>query len=368
MKIQELMTPAVLVDYKKVCQNIERAISVAKCEGKKLRPHIKTHKSGKIAKMQTAYYSEGICVSKLSEAIVMLDKGITDILIANEVVGENKIKKLLEIASKGKLSVLVDSEETLNPLIEATSKEDVRVGVLVELECGDERCGTDIENAIKLARRIIDSPRLDFLGLELFGGFVFHTVDSLTMEKNTIELEEFIKEAKQRFDSERIDIPTISVGGSPSFERLSKIKDITELRPGVYVFNDGATVSRGGATWNDCALSVLTTVISVNREKKYAVLDGGGKTFSYCCPGVVFGNKILYGVLKKDHKAILKGLSEEHGILDISDTLETVKVGDVVEIIPSHACPVVNLCDEFYVVHDGVVIDEWPVDARGKTR
>ncbi len=162
-------------------------------------------------------------------------------------------------------------------------------------------------------------------------------------------------------------IPDISVGGSPAYKLLLQIPEITEVRPGVYIFNDAASVSRGGALYKECALSVLSTVISISKEGKYAVLDGGAKTFSYCCPGIVYGNKILHGVMKDNTKVCLSGLSEEHGILDLENYQGDLHVGDKVEIIPSHACPLVNLADEMVLVDGSDVIGQLKVDARGKT-
>ena len=368
MRIEDIETPAVVIDYEVVKHNVFKEILLASNAGKKLRPHIKTHKIADFALLQTKENSCGICTAKISEAEVMADAGIKDILIANEIVGNEKLKRLVRLAKRVKLSVLTDSFETLDPLMSIADEEGAEIGVLVELECGDERCGTDIDTAVKLARAINESRSLKFLGLELFGGFVFHTSDSTSMDANVKELRCFIQNSLSRFRTEGIEVSEVSVGGSPAFSLLCNLPEITELRPGVYIFNDGATVSRGGASWSECALSVVTTVISVNREKHYAVLDGGAKTFSYCRPGIVFGNRILHGVCRDDHKAVLSGLSEEHGILDLSESELDVKVGDRLEIIPSHSCPVVNLTDTVYIMDQDGFLTEKRVDARGMTR
>ena len=368
MRTEDVETPAIIINSQVVEHNIEKAIILASHAGKKLRPHIKTHKMTELALLQTEKYSSGICTAKISEAEVMADAGISDILIANEIVGDDKLMRLAALARRVRLSVLTDSFDTLDPLIRASERDRVRIGVLVELECGDERCGTDIETAIKLASAIQKSSYLKFLGIELFGGWVFHTTDSETLENNVLQLRQIIQNALSAFRKAGIEADVVSVGGSPAFRQLCQVPEITELRPGVYIFNDGAAVSRGGADWAECALAVVTTVISVNREKRYAVLDGGAKTFSYCRPGIVFGNRILHGVCRTDHNAVLSGLSEEHGILDLSNSILDVKVGDRVEIIPSHACPVVNLTDTVYFMDQDGLLTEKRVDARGMTR
>ena len=368
MKIDELDTPSLLVNYDILKKNIQSEQYLADIHSKKLRPHIKTHKSVEIAKMQMQEGAVGICTAKVSEAEIMVDGGITDVLVANEIVGAQKLDKLVALAKKAHISTLVDSMDVLIPLSKAAAKESVHIGVYVEVELGDSRCGTSIENAFELANIITKDEFLDFCGIETFGGFVFHTIDSDMEMKNLESLRSQIKMIISYFKQRNLHIPSISVGGSPAYKLLLEVPEITEVRPGVYVFNDAASVSRGGARFEDCALSVLSTVISISKEKKYAVLDGGGKTFSYCCPGTVYGKRILYGVMRNKENVLLSGLSEEHGILDIEHYDGDLHVGDKVQIIPSHACPLVNLADELVLVEGDTVVGRLNVDARGKSK
>lgn len=368
MRLTDIQTPAVIIDMQVVERNLERAADVAEACSKKLRPHIKTHKIPSLALKQIEHGAVGICTAKVSEAEVMAEHGIGDILIANEIVGEAKLERVMALAGRIDLSVLVDSFETLLPLADMVAKHGVHIGVYVELETGDKRCGATEDVAVSLAKRIEASPGLSFLGIETFGGSIFHC-SGAEMEKSRLdEVLKALVSCRGRMEAEGIHVEEISVGGSPAFNLLARCGQITELRPGVYVFNDAATVSRSGASFSDCALSVLTTVISISADKSYAVVDGGAKTFSYCCPGIVFGHRILHGVLKDQVDVCLSGLSEEHGIVDISSYRKRfeLKVGDVLEVIPAHACPVVNLTDKVYLKSGEDYVLE-PVLCRGLT-
>lgn len=364
----DLSTPAVVIDHDIVERNVLRTVQLASSHGKKLRPHVKTHKMVRLAQLQMKTGAVGICTAKVSEAEVMADGGISDILIANEIVGTDKLARLAALASRTNISVLVDSHEVLDMLCSAIAGSTATIGVYVELELGDRRCGTDFSVAFELVKRIEETPNLHFCGIETFGGFLFHGGSKEEEIAHCRELAAALREFKGILEENDIEVPEVSVGGSPSLPFLLDLDIVTEVRPGVYIFNDAATVSREAATYDDCALSVIVTVISISRDHSYAVVDGGAKTFSYCCPGVVFGKKILHGVLKEQPDVCLSSLSEEHGIVDISnyEGKDRLRVGDKLEIIPSHACPVVNLTDSVYLTKKDLVFEKLSVDGRGK--
>ena len=318
--IEALPTPSLIIDLDIVERNIGRAADLAKASGKKLRPHIKTHKIPRLARMQMEAGAEGICAAKLSEAQVMADGGLQDIFLANQIVGREKLDQMAALARQVRLTVLTDSLEGLAALAETAKREDLRLRVLVEVETGDLRCGATPEEAVKIAEEAGRCPNRE-----------------------------------------------VSVGGSPSLEELAGIPGIPELRPGVYIFNDAASVYRGSASYGDCAATVLTTVVSKPVPGRL-VVDGGAKTFSYCTPGTVFGKPIRHGVLLGDEAVQLTRLSEEHGVVEADHPLERYRVGDKLRIIPTHACPVVNLFDQCYFCRGGVVVDVVPIIARGKTQ
>lgn len=364
--IDTLPTPALLIDTDIVRANLERAAQTAMRSGKKLRPHIKTHKIPLFAKMQMALGADGICCAKVSEAEVMADAGIRDILIANEVVGEEQLQRLAALSKRVRLGVLVDSEKTIDLLASTAAREKTSFDVMVEVDTGDERCGALPENVPMLAVRVTNCPGLHFTGIETFGGSAFHCQ---SREEELIlvpKLAALMRRVKADVEAAGIPVREVSVGGSPAFELLAQQEGITELRPGVYLFNDAATVSREGARMQDCAVTVLTTVISTPNPHRM-VVDGGAKTFSYCRPGVVYGHRILHGVLKDNPAVCLSSLSEEHGVFQSEgDELKKYRVGDKIEVIPAHVCPAVNLFDSAYLCSHGRATDMVVIAARGK--
>lgn len=363
----ELPTPALIVDLDCVERNLERTAKLVLNSGKALRPHIKTHKMPKLAAMELASGAVGICAAKLSEAEVMADSGVNDILLANEVIGQDKLERLAALAKRTQLTVLADSEHGVTLLSKLAEKHHIMLNVLVEVETGDKRCGISPEAAPGLIDRILASPGLEFRGLETFGGWVYHSADANHMAEKARQTADILLTLKARLECEGVQVETVSIGGSPSLQELSKLDGITELRPGVYIFNDTASVYRGTVGFADCAATVLTTVISKPAPGRM-VVDGGAKTFSYCCPGSIFGKSIRYGVLKDNTDICLTQLSEEHGVVEGDRGLERYCVGDKLEIIPTHICPVVNLFDIAYLCRNGKVEEVLPVAARGKTQ
>lgn len=365
----ELSTPAVLIDTDILRQNLERGAAIARRAGKKLRPHIKAHKIPQFAQLQMELGANGICAAKVSEAEVMADAGIRDIMVANEIVSPEKLVRLAALARRVKVTVLADSRETVALLADAAVTGGVTFDVMVEIDTGDERCGAQPGDVPALARQIAACPSLHFAGLETFGGSVFHCESAAEEQLRAPALARLLEHVKRDVEAEGLRVEEVSVGGSPALELLAQQPVITELRPGVYIFNDGATVCRGGAAFENCAATVLTTVISIPSPHRM-VVDGGAKTFSYCRPGIVYGHKILHGVLRQDTRICLTSLSEEHGVFATAPgepDFSSYHVGDKIEVIPAHTCPVINLADRVYLCKNKVVQSELPVAARGKT-
>lgn len=363
-RISQLPTPALLIDQDTVVHNLTKVSDMVRSAGKKLRPHIKTHKIPAFAKMQIDSGAVGICTAKVSEAEVMAEAGIKDILVANEIVGADKLIRLAKLAKQAKISVLADSIQTADWLGETARDYDVIFHVLVEVDTGDARCGALPEFVPQIAKRISQWPNLHFAGLETFGGAVFHCQGKEEELRRAEALGITMKKVKSDVEAAGLTVEEVSVGGSPAISLLVKEPLYTELRPGVYIFNDAATVCRGAATYEECAATVLTTVISRPTGNRM-VVDGGAKTFSYCRPGVVFGCRILHGVVKGNPSVCLSNLSEEHGVFETEEGLPDYCVGEKIQVLPAHICPVINLFNQAYLIKDGIVQDVVSIAARG---
>jgi D-serine deaminase-like pyridoxal phosphate-dependent protein len=364
MRISELETPAVVVDLDVMDQNLLRMADYCRKHQILLRPHTKTHKIPELARRQIDSGATGITVAKIGEAEVMLDAGITDILIAYPLVGAKKAKRLATLAERATFTVALDSEEAAITVSEAVSRQGTKVGILVELDVGFNRCGVSNEvELVRLARKISSLPGLEFKGLMFFPGhFGVGPEQRSVLRAQVNELLARVFEACER---EQLPLAIVSGGSTPSAYESSLFQGLNETRPGTYIFNDRNTVGVSAASLTECALSVLVTVVSTSVPGR-AVIDGGSKTFSSDRYQAEDGNG--FGLIKEDHAAQIERLSEEHGHLNITRSERSYRVGDRLSVIPNHVCTTVNMHEEVYGARGEEIETVWKVKGRGKVR
>ncbi len=363
MLVSEVDTPALLVDLDRLTANLDRAAAAARSADLDFRPHTKTHKVPEIAKLQLERGAAGITAAKIGEAEVMANAGLEDIFIAHQIVGPEKIERLVRLADRARVSVGADSMEAATPLSMAFAQHGRRLRVLIEVDIGLRRCGLPPDDVLDFARGINTLPGLSLAGIFTYPGQVYaarneNEVAGIAAYECRI-MGELGAGIARLVDAEI----RISGGSSPTLSSYHPECGLTEIRPGTYVFNDRTQVDRWAATPGDCALTVLATVVSAP-EPGRAVLDAGSKSLTTDVaresPGC--------GMLKEDNAAVLVKLNEEHGFLDLSQSDLKLRVGDKVEVIPNHACTVSNLFDEMLAVKGGEVVETWPVAARGMVR
>jgi D-serine deaminase-like pyridoxal phosphate-dependent protein len=349
--LQTVSTPAVLVDLDIAQRNIDHFQAYADAHGLKVRPHIKTHKLPAVAEMQLRAGAIGVTCQKVSEAEAMVAASaeIRDVLITYNILGAEKLAHLAALARKVTLSVVADNEAVIDGLSAAFAQEAQPLRVLVECNTGADRCGVPTpEAAAALAQRIAKAPGL------VFGGLMTYPPAN-----DAAAVESFMTRAKAFIEASGIAVPVITSGGTPSMMDAAKAPVTTEYRPGTYVYNDRSLVTRGVCTWDDCALTVLATVVSVPAANR-AIIDAGSKALTSDLLGLSgYGH-----VLNRDDIAIDQ-LSEEHGRL-VSDGPINLKVGDRLRIVPNHACVVTNLVDAVNIIENGEISAIWPVAARGR--
>ena len=350
--VAELDTPAVTVHLDVMESNIRRVHSHLARHGVANRPHIKTHKIPAIGKLQMQAGAVGITCQKLGEVEVFTDAGVADdVLLTFNILGRGKTERLMALSKRLKrLAVVLDNEVVARGLSEAAVSHGGEVPFLLECDTGFGRNGVQSpEAALDLARIAMKLPRLRFEGL-----MTFPTRDPDTRQ--------FLTRALELFKQAGIAVPVVSGGGTPAIFRAQDVPMLTEHRAGTYIYNDVMTVASGAATWSDCAMQVRATVVSRPTEAR-AVIDAGTKVLTsdqYHAKG--------YGHLMEYPEAVVTGLSEEHGIVDLSGCPDRPQVGDVVSVVPNHCCVVSNMVDEVYGVRDGKVEVTWPVAARGTVR
>lgn len=359
--INDLDTPALLVDLSRMERNIAAMQAACDLNGVALRPHTKTHKSPRVAQLQVAAGARGVTVAKVSEAEVMVEAGFNDLFIAYPLVGEHKYRRLLPLLERARVAVAADSHEGVAMMSAFFGSLGVTLPVVVEIDTGFRRTGLPgAEAAVDLAQAIDRAPGLSFEGLMEFGG---HAYDACSEEERRAVGR---AEASALLDAARllakVGLPpaVISTGSTPSMPFVAEVEGVTEVRPGVYVFGDLKQVELGTLQRDECALTVLATVVSNPAPGRY-ILDSGTKALS----SDHYATR-TYGELKDYPGAIITRASEEHGIIEGADL--PLRVGDRVEVIPNHACATCNMHDELYIVEGGAVVEVWPVLGRGKFR
>jgi D-serine deaminase-like pyridoxal phosphate-dependent protein len=351
MHLNELSTPVPVVDYDIARRNIRRLQQYCDKHQFKLRPHIKTHKLPFFAHEQCRAGAIGITVQKIGEAEVMAQTGLADILITYNIVGREKAERLANLTNFSRLSVAIDNERALESLVWAENQASTPIGVLIEFESGGHRQGVQTPGqAVDLAKAILGHSGLEFKGLMTY--------------PTTTKTAEFLKEVLPLFRKAGIEVSVISGGGTPSAYQTHELAPVNELRVGTYIYNDRMMIAAQAATLEDCALTVLVTVVSRPTIDR-AVIDAGSKTLSsdLLAPGQGNG----YGLLPDYPDAIIVRLNEEHGIVDLGRCVRKPEVGERVRVIPNHACVVTNLHDQIYLHRNGEILAQLPIYLRGKT-
>jgi len=360
--IAKLETPAALVDLHRLQANIERMASYARKHALALRPHIKTHKATTIAASQLAQGAAGLTCATPAEAGVM-SAVCSDILLAYPAIGP-KLARLMALPRELTLTVALDSLRAVDDLAVAARAANRAVRVYVELDVGMHRVGvTAWDEAIALARHVQHSAPLEYAGITFYPGHIRSELGS--QDAALAELGAAIKSATSALERAGLAPQVVSGGSTPTVWRTHEIGGITEMRPGTYVYNDRGTSEIGACAPEDCALTVLATVVSTSVPNQ-AVIDAGAKALGREPMRGVEGEG--WGALLDRPEVLVARMSEEHGILDLSKTAWRPNVGDLVQVVPNHVCIVVHLNDVIYGTRNSRVETSWPVDARGRSQ
>ncbi len=348
---REFGTPAVVVDLDRVERNIARVQGLCDQAGVANRPHIKTHKSPVLAKLQAAAGAKGITCQKLGEAEVMVEGGLDDILICYNLLGEEKMGRLGALLGRAAITVAADNATVIEGLPRAAEVAGRPLGVVIECDTGRKRAGVETPHeAVALAGLIKERPGLRF------EGFLFYPT-----ETSWPETQKFFNDASRGVRGLGLEPRIVSTGGTPNLPNMGKLEGSTEHRAGTYIFNDRMMLACGAAAPEDCALSVFTTVVSRAAPER-GILDAGAKTLTADTGGLNDG----YGLILEYRQAKIGAFAEEHGFLDLTRSNARPKVGEVVRVVPNHVCVVVNMVDRMIAVRDGRIVDVLPVAARGR--
>lgn len=356
-------TPALLLNVAQLERNIENIIRFSEENGVQYRPHIKTHKSIEIAKLQMKYGAIGITVAKVGEAEVMAEGGIDNILIAYPIANEAKIDRIKQLRTKAHIIVAVDSVEQAKMLATRFTEENP-LHVWIKVNSGLNRVGVEPnEEVVTLAKSIKETGSLYLDGIFTHAGQAYGAATTEELEEIGRKEAETVLESVRLCEEVGITIRHRSIGSTPTYRIAGAVDGITEIRPGNAVFFDMVQVGLGVATKEECALTVKTSVVSVKEDR--VVLDAGSKTLAL--DRGAHGNDSIqgHGYIKEHPSLVIERLSEEHGVVPLHKEMD-ISLNDVWTVIPNHTCVVANLFDTYTLHRDGTLIGTWPVDARGK--
>jgi D-serine deaminase-like pyridoxal phosphate-dependent protein len=350
----EIDTPALVVDINKLKHNIQKMADFFKDKSANIRPHFKTPKTVEIAKLQLAAGATGITCAKVGEAEVLAGAGIKDILIANEVVGRTKIKRLIKLIKKGaEVKVAVDSVENIKELSKLAAKSKVEVGVLVDINVGLPRCGVAPEKAPELGKLVAQSRGLKLRGIMGYEGHIVLVDDQNVREQECKKSMAKLVSAKDFMEKAGLKVEIVSGGGTGTYNITGVFPGVTEIQAGSYCLMD-IRYDKLGLGFEK-AVTILATIIS-KAFPPFVITDAGEKFMS-----IEFGMPELIGV----PHAKLAFLSEEHGHVLTEAQTPKLEIGQKLEFFPSHVCTTINLNDWLWVVDGEKVIDRWKIAARG---
>lgn len=357
MNIFNLDTPALVVDLDVMEANLEKMADYADEHKLSLRPHTKTHKSPVLARRQIERGAIGLTVAKPGEAEVMMMASPKELLVAFPTLGPTKMARLKEVARHTGLTVALDSLEAAQALSDAG----VPAKIFVEFDAGLGRVGVQPAELVPLIAAIKKLPHLQYDGISFYPGHIKSLGEEGIGKIDALNV--LLNQTLETLDKAGHTPRVISGGSTPTMYHSHRIFGMTEMRPGTYIFNDRNTIHSGACTLEECAATVIATVVSTAHPGQ-VLIDGGSKTFSSDRlngeDGVSFG-KVLNAPGAHFHK-----MNEEHGFIDITKCDRPFRVGDKLQILMNHVCVVMNLFEQVHGHRAGEVETTWPVAARGK--
>lgn len=357
-------TPALIIDLDAFEFNLRKLPETLVGKPVRIRAHAKTHKCPIIALKQIELGAIGVCCQKVSEAEAMVDGGVKNVFVSNQIIGAQKIERLVELATRAQIGVAVDDAQNIRDINAAAKTKDAKLDVYVEINVGTPRCGVmPGEPALALAKIIAECSQLNFAGLHAYHGKAQHARAYADRRANIHAASSYALETKKLLEENGIGCPIVTGAGTGTYLFEAESKVYNEIQVGSYIFMD-ADYGRNRAEDGEAfaafknSLFVWTTVMSKPAPDR-AVVDAGLKAHSVDSgmPNVVGYPGVEFA-----------GASDEHGVLKISNPNSPLKLGDKIKLIPGHCDPTVNLYDCYVCVRNGVVEALWPITARGALR
>ncbi len=361
--IEAVDTPALLVDLDVLEDNIGRIHEATFAAGLQMRPHIKSHKTPEIAQMQARAGACGVTCAKIGEAEVMASAGIEDLFIANCLVGETKMRRLVALAKRTPaLSIAVEGIEAARQASDAFVAAGMTLPVLIEVDAGAGRTGVQPEAAVEFADQVAAMPGLRIVGMMSYAShFAYPKRGPDELAEGAAQEARVIAQIAGTLADAGHEMTRISGGSTPTAGRYRAGCGLTEIRAGTYCINDRNQVDIGSCTMEQVALSVLATVVAHPTAER-AIIDAGSKGLDQQVGTTSDG----YGWLPEVPGALVYKINDEHGFVDVSEAERDLTIGEKVRVIPPRAPTCVNLYDWIHATRGGLVEDVWRIAARGR--
>jgi D-serine deaminase-like pyridoxal phosphate-dependent protein len=360
--LETVPTPCIVVNLQTVRSNLRKMADYASQHRLAVRPHFKTHKSLRMAKLQLEAGAIGFACAKAGEAETLGQQG-KDILLAYPALDEARTARLARLAHDMTIRVAVDSSLAIDRLAQAARSAGSTLGILVDIDVGFHRTGVQtIDQAAQLAGQAASTNGARLDGIMVYPG---HIGAPLAEQPARLALvQEIAHNAVERFRASGLSAPIVSGGSTPTGYNSHLVPALTEIRPGTYIYNDRNTLAGGYCTLDECAATIIATVVSDAVPNK-VVVDAGSKTLT---SDRLNTNRESggHGFIPAYPDAVITRLSEEHGEIDLTQSPQRPKLGDRIAIIPNHICPCINLQDAVWLQEDDGELHALPVDARGK--
>jgi D-serine deaminase-like pyridoxal phosphate-dependent protein len=352
----DLDTPCLVVDLDALDRNIRTVAEFCRSNGVNWRPHAKSYKSSAICRMAVEAGAIGVTCAKLGEAEVMGDAGVRDLLIANPLVGRQKLGRLVELCRGADPITVVDHVDQVSALAEAAAAARVRPRTMVEVDIGMKRCGVAPgEAAVALARQIAASPHLQFVGIMGWEGHLVTVADLAEKRQRIATAVAQLAETRTHLEHAGLPCPIVSAGGTGSFQITATLGIATEVQVGGAIFMDLFYCNKCHVEGLDYALFIIATVTSRPAPDR-AVMDAGRKTMN---------QELHVPAVRGRSDLAVQSLSAEHGVLTVTEP-PGPRIGERIELVPGYGDFTTVLHDRIYGFRRGRLEAVWPLDARGR--
>lgn len=371
MQLETIKTPSLIVDFERMKRNADAITARAKELNVALRPHVKTHRCLEIARLQTEGNAGGIMVSTLSEAHFFAKNGFSDITYGVGI-ERGKFSEAIELSKNiERFSVLTDDAETVGKLNEKAKSENAKLNVFLKIDVGAHRCGVEprTAEAFEIPQMIADSSNLNFAGILTHAGQSYHADSPEKLLAVAQSERDLMRELAEELRGKGLEVPTVSIGSTPTMSTIDNLEGITEFRCGNYIFYDAFQATLGSCRFDDCALTVLAAVVHRDNVRQRIVVDAGAVALSKDRGAVEFDQKCGYGrvydLAGNDLNLRVESLSQEHGEISVADenTFKNLKVGSRVRILANHSCLTALQHSHYHVLDaGGKIVDRWEIN------